>query len=82
MVSDILIRHPGHPNLIKTHHHPIEYMIMFVLKGHHEDGLNLSYYYDQTFDIALLIDTISQSTLLQYSAFMSSQDYQMYTVPS
>ena len=53
-----------------------------VLKGHHEDGLNLSYYYDQTFDITLLIDTISQSTLLQYSAFMSSQDYQMYTVPS
>ena len=55
---------------------------MFVFKGHHEDGLNLSYYYDQTFDIALLIDTISQSTLLQYSAFMSSQDYQMYTVAS
>ena len=35
---------------------------MFVFKGHHEDGLNLSYYYDQTFDIALLIDTIAQST--------------------
>ena len=55
---------------------------MFVFKGHHEYGLNLSYYYDQTFDIALLIGTISQSILLQYSAFTSSQDYHMYTVPS
>ena len=44
----------GHPNLIETHHHPIEYMtFMFVFKGHHKYGLNLSHYCDQTFDIAL-----------------------------
>ena len=62
----------GHPNLIETHYHPIEYMtFMFVFKGHHKYGLNLSYYYDQTFDIALLLtQSISQGTLLQYSAFI------------